>query len=438
VGPGAAVEVGRADHRPHVVDDHRLGVDVDRRAVLVLEVVDGHPVAAGADQVVDGPPLGGAGRPPGDPPVAVRVPWHHDDHAQPGSAAQGGREGVGDQRPPQVLVLDVDQRPGPSQGLQVRPGDAALAVGRERDPPVPGRVGAQHLHGMGAGLRGWPAAQQQLQAPGLVAGPPPYGPQRVAVVAGGVVLPALPEGVVDVQHGRAAQLQLEVVPGRPPAVAGVDPDRVGVAEMPGVITTAAGQVDAADEGDAGLGIVGAVDDQQLLVVAAEAAHPLVGHQLPSGPVDQRAQHPVGVLVEVDEGRVGAPQEPADGHPAPRQPGQQRAQLAPGTGQLAGGVDPPVGQVDPVPGRERGQQLVQAPEVGGPVDVDADPVAGHPGLPVSALEVDRRRRVAALLRGQQPGRRAVRALHQPLIARLPARWKRQLRYRRRHQTTDART
>jgi hypothetical protein len=126
------------------------------------------------------------------------------------------------------------------------------------------------------------------------------------MVAGGAVLPALPEGVVDVEHGRAAQLQLEVVPGRPAAIARVDADRVGVAEMPGVVTTAPGQVDATDEGDAAVGVVGAVDDQQLLVVAAEAAHPLVGHQLPAGPVDQRAQRTVGVLVEVDEGRVGAP------------------------------------------------------------------------------------------------------------------------------------
>src|SRR4029453_5286632 len=59
MGPGAPVEVGRAHHRPDVVDHDGLGVDVDRRPLLVLQVVHGHPRPAGADQVADGPPLGG-------------------------------------------------------------------------------------------------------------------------------------------------------------------------------------------------------------------------------------------------------------------------------------------------------------------------------------------------------------------------------------------
>jgi hypothetical protein len=329
------------------------------------------------------------------------MPRHDDDHAQLGSAAQGGREGVGDQRAPEVLVLDVDQRPGPPQSLQVGPGDAALAVRRERGPPVPGRVGAQHLHGMGAGLGRWQPPLQQPEASGLVAEPPPDGPQRVAMVAGSAVLPALPEGVVDVQDDRAAQLQLEVVPGRPSAVAGVDPDRVGVAEMPGVVTTAAGQVDATDEGDAAVRIVGAMDDQQLLVVAAEAAHPLVGDQLPPGPVDQRAHHPVGVLIEPDQGRMGAPQQPPDGHSAAGEGSQQRPQLAARAGQLASGVDAPVGPIHPIPGAESGQQLVQPPEVGGPIHMHRDPVPSRPGLAVTVLGVDGRGRVATLVSGQEP-------------------------------------
>ena len=49
---------------------------------------------------------------------------------------------------------------------------------------------------------------------------PPHGPQRVAVVGGCAVLPAFPEGEVDVQDGRASQLQLQVMPGRPAPVAG--------------------------------------------------------------------------------------------------------------------------------------------------------------------------------------------------------------------------
>jgi hypothetical protein len=168
------------------------------------------------------------------------------------------------------------------------------------------------------------------------------------MVGGRAVLPALPEGQVDVQHGRALQLQLQVVPGRPAAIPRVDPDRIGVAEMLGVITAAAGQVNAADEGDAADGVVRAVDDQELLVVAAEAAHPLVSDQLPAGPVDQGAQDPDGVLVEPDQGRMRAPQQSPDGHPAAGEGGQQRPQLATGAGQLAGGVDAPVGQVTQSP------------------------------------------------------------------------------------------
>jgi hypothetical protein len=166
------------------------------------------------------------------------------------------------------------------------------------------------------------------------------------------------------------ELQLQVVPGRPPAVPRVDPDRIGVPEMVGAVTAAAGQVDPAHERDAAPGPVGEVDDQQLLVVAAEAAHPLVGHQLPAGAVDHRAQDPVGVLVEPDQGRVGAPQQPPDGHPA------------------AG---------------EGGQQPVQPLEVRGPVHIHGDVVAGRPGLAVAVLGVDGRRRVATLVRGQEPGR-----------------------------------
>jgi hypothetical protein len=150
-----------------------------------------------------------------------------------------------------------------------------------------------------------------------------------------------------------------------------------------------------------------VDDQELLVVTAEPAHPLVGYQLSTGPVDQRAQHPVGVLVEPDQGWVGSPQKPADGHPVPCQSGQQRAELAARAGQLAGGVDAPVGQVHPVSGGKAGQQLVQPGEVGGPVHVHRHLIAGRPGPSIPVLGVDRRRRVAPLLRGQQPVHGGVR-------------------------------
>jgi hypothetical protein len=109
---------------------------------------------------------------------------------------------------------------------------------------------------MGAQPRRGQPTLQQPEASGLAADPPPHGPQRVAVVGWGAILPAFPEGEVDVQHGRTVHLQLQVVPGRPAAIPRVDPDRIGVAEMLGVVAAAAGQVDAADEGDAAPGPVG--------------------------------------------------------------------------------------------------------------------------------------------------------------------------------------
>src|ERR687892_2197540 len=54
VRPRAQVEVVGPDGRPYVVDDACLGVDVDGFALVVLEVVDGNPVASGPTHEPDG------------------------------------------------------------------------------------------------------------------------------------------------------------------------------------------------------------------------------------------------------------------------------------------------------------------------------------------------------------------------------------------------
>jgi hypothetical protein len=46
VGPGPTIEIVRSNKRPDVVDHTHLGMDVDGRAILILEVVDAYPVAA--------------------------------------------------------------------------------------------------------------------------------------------------------------------------------------------------------------------------------------------------------------------------------------------------------------------------------------------------------------------------------------------------------
>ena len=91
VGPRAPVEVVRPDDGPGVVDDAHLGVDVDRRALGVLEGVDGDPVArrpAGASQARD---AADQVRRPGQPAVLVREPGDDRDQAQLGLVAQGAR-----------------------------------------------------------------------------------------------------------------------------------------------------------------------------------------------------------------------------------------------------------------------------------------------------------------------------------------------------------
>jgi hypothetical protein len=129
---------------------------------------------------------------------------------------------------------------------------------------------------VGTGRWRRPPLNEESEASGLVAEAPPHCTQEVAVVGWRAVLPALPERQVDVQDRGAAHLQLQVVPGRPSAVSGVNANRVGVALMVGSVGAAARQVDPADERDAAPGVSGEVDDQELLVVAAEPAYPLVG------------------------------------------------------------------------------------------------------------------------------------------------------------------
>ena len=98
------------------------------------------------------------------------------------------------------------------------------------------------------------------------------------MVEGGRVLPALPEGDRQVADGRAADLQLHVVPGRVRAVALVHRHRLGVAQVALVVAAPVAQVDAAHEGDVVLG-PGASEQHQLLVVAPAAPDALVEHEL---------------------------------------------------------------------------------------------------------------------------------------------------------------
>ena len=155
VGPGAAVEVVRADGRPGVVDDAGLGVHVDRRALVVLDPVDGDPVGRDPRHVEHRAPPPQELRGPAEP-LDVRVHRHHGDHLQVGVRAQRLAEDVADVVAPQVLVLDVEQVPGALDRLGVAAGHAALAAAGELVVAAPAQVGigAQQLDDVGAAVDG--------------------------------------------------------------------------------------------------------------------------------------------------------------------------------------------------------------------------------------------------------------------------------------------
>src|SRR5450756_352316 len=138
MSPGAPVEVARADRRPHVVDDEGLGVDVYRRAVVVLDPVDGYPVTAASVQNLERqvvPDNIGRQR---QPPVLIWVAGNDRDQVQPGVRGQGFGDRGRHLRRPEVLVLEIDQGSGPAEHLGVAARDAALGIGGEEvaSPPV--------------------------------------------------------------------------------------------------------------------------------------------------------------------------------------------------------------------------------------------------------------------------------------------------------------
>ncbi|MFL5881130.1 MAG: hypothetical protein ACJ782_13785 [Actinomycetota bacterium] len=142
-----------------------------------------------------------------------------------------------------------------------------------------------------------------------------------------------------------------------------------------------------------------MDDQQLLVVAAEAAHPLVDEDMPARLIHRRADHSVGILVEADG--VGAPEQPPYGHPASGEVGQPPAQLDPAAVEADSRIHAPPGQIDPIGRRRAAQRLVEAVEVVGSIDARIKAVPECPGLAVLMRIVDRGRRIAALRGREEP-------------------------------------
>jgi hypothetical protein len=131
VAPRAEVEVVGADGHPLVVDDADLGVDVDRRTRVILEVEHAEPVTARLPQQVVREPLAVVHRGTAEPALVLGVARHDRDHLQVGLAAQRVGERAGHDVGPEVLVLDVDQLAGAREGTGVGPGEGLCGCALE-------------------------------------------------------------------------------------------------------------------------------------------------------------------------------------------------------------------------------------------------------------------------------------------------------------------
>ena len=164
--------------------------------------------------------------------------------------------------------------------------------------------------------------------------------------------------------------------------------------MVGVVASAVGEVDAADERDVVLGARPVPDDDELLVMRAQRAHPVVEQHLPARVVDLLGQLPVLLGREAEAPGVRSPQDPS-GHGAPASGAGQRF----GDGGSRGAeplvrVGAPAGEQHEVAGTGVLERLGEDGEVGAPVHQGPRCVAGGPSRQVRGL-------VAALLPGEQP-------------------------------------
>ena len=221
-----------------------------------------------------------------------------------------------------------------------------------------------------------PALGQLLGVPRHPRDPVRDGAVGVAVVERGRVVPPLGEGVEHVRDGRTADLRHRVVPRRGLAVPVVEGCCLRVAGVGGVVAPAVAQVDAADERDVLLGSALAAHDEELLVVRAALAHPLVEQRLAAALVDDPAE--VAVLLAVEPARVGAPHQRPHLDVARGRVTEQLGDGRPVLGQPLVGVAAPVGEEDAVAGRRRLDQLDEAREVGRAVHAGDHQVAGGPG------------------------------------------------------------
>ena len=259
-------------------------------------------------------------------------------------------------------------------------------------------IGPQHLHRVRPDRRRVRPAgrQRQLRVHMDARAQVDQHPVRVARVERLGVAPAFAERVLQIRDGRPVHLGLDVVPGWALPVHRRHRLRLRVASVVRVVPTAVREVDAAHEGDRLPLRVGRAEHDQLLVVGAAGAHPLVEQYLAPGGVHAVADLLVLLLVHPDLIEVGAPDQATHEHATLRGRAEQvrEADRRVAVDEDLIRVALPIGEGKQVTGLEGLHGADQPREVFGPVHQRIHPVAGGPGAQIGAG-------VAPLFRTEEP-------------------------------------
>ena len=165
------------------------------------------------------------------------------------------------------------------------------------------------------------------------------------MVERGRVFPSLPERPGQIGDSRATYLQLDVMPRWARSIAGIEVDRLRVTIVGLVVAPAVTQVDPTDEGDIVIRRIRVAGDEQFLVVASVASHPLVEQDLTAGFVHRVDEMEVLLLTEMRLIGVGAPHETSDDDASGGQPGEDPCNLRPRSSEPFVRIPPPVREIN---------------------------------------------------------------------------------------------
>ena len=155
------------------------------------------------------------------------------------------------------------------------------------------------------------------------------------------------------------------------------------------------EINPADERNVVCRAIRSVDEDDLLVVRAEPADPLVEQHLAACAIDHVSDVHGLMLAEPRPVRMRAPHQRAHLSPALERLAQHGSELRSVPGQTLAGVAPPVEEPHLVPTPHPRKFLVQLGEIGDAMDQRGNGVSLGPAQAIAAPTVDLRRVVPAL-------------------------------------------